>query len=53
MHLFVFDFDQLPKSKSNEIISKPRSAHAQAHYFFLGHPQDITTNQIHFEHDQI
>ena len=28
-----------------------RSAHA--HYFLLGRLRDITTNQIHFAHDQI
>ena len=33
-----------------QIISKTRSAHAQAHYFLLDRLQDITTNRINFEH---
>ena len=37
----------------HEIISKTRSAHANALYFLHGRLRAFTTNQIHLEHDQI
>ena len=37
----------------HKIISETQSAHVQARNFLLGLLQDINTNQMHFEHDQI